>query len=328
MATLAEPAAPHDVESLFTGARRRVIVGAGGVRELQLSLDGPPLRARSRLVSSGGVMFVRGENLASQDLVLRHEGQVPLVTMHAPLGGSATSLVDGLGVPIVGEPGHVQLFATPSSRTTVHLRAGVRNEAFRINLGAAVVAALAARHPLLEPLAGRLASAQAFCLPPVAPPRLTDEIAEIMDSSHYGPVRPLFLEARALGWLAMTMSNAAPKAPPESLSGRERERMHEARHLLLSRLADPPTLAEVASAVGTNDFALKRNFKAVFGQPVYAYLLRVRLAHARRLLRDSSFSIKEIASAVGYAHAGHFSTAFRRSYGVTPGRYRGRPLQS
>ncbi len=100
--------------------------------------------------------------------------------------------------------------------------------------------------------------------------------------------------------------------------------MHDARDLLLSRLSDPPTLAEVASAVGTNDFALKRNFKAVFGQPLYRYLLGVRLTHARKLLDDTSLTVKEIAAAVGYTYPNHFSTAFCRWLGVTPSTYRAR----
>jgi two-component system response regulator YesN len=48
----------------------------------------------------------------------------------------------------------------------------------------------------------------------------------------------------------------------------------------------------------------------------------VRLAHAAQLLRDTGDSIKAIAAAVGYAHPNHFSSAFRRAYGVSPGRYR------
>jgi AraC-like DNA-binding protein len=119
--------------------------------------------------------------------------------------------------------------------------------------------------------------------------------------------------------LAEPAESDAPRLRP-----RELERMHAARELLLSRLADPPTLAEVASAIGTNDFALKRQFKAAFGQPVHAFLLEVRLAQARRQLQESGEPIKQIAAAVGYMHANHFSTAFRRAYGISPARYRAR----
>jgi AraC family transcriptional regulator len=57
---------------------------------------------------------------------------------------------------------------------------------------------------------------------------------------------------------------------------------------------------------------------------VHAYLLRIRLAHAAKLLRETSQPIKQIATSVGYAHTNHFSTAFQRAYGISPARFRAR----
>ncbi len=320
--------APPLFSALFAQARRQVIEGPSGLRELRLALDGPPLRARSRLVTSGALVFIRGENLAAEDLVLRHEGKEPMLALHTLLRGSVSSVYDDLDASISDGIGNVQLFFSPTSRASVSLRAHVRNEAFRITIAPSMIKALAERYSQLEPLAARVGSGALFCLPPIVSAplhRVIDDVTEIMDSDHYGSVRPLFLESRALGWLAMAMAMAMA-TPAESSSDRpprrEVDRMHEARDLLLSRLASPPTLAEVATAIGTNDFALKRNFKAVFGQPVYSYLLGLRLAHASQLLRETTDSIKEIAAAVGYVHPNHFSTAFRRAYGASPGRYR------
>jgi transcriptional regulator GlxA family with amidase domain len=53
-------------------------------------------------------------------------------------------------------------------------------------------------------------------------------------------------------------------------------------------------------------------------------LLALRLDAARRMLVETDRSIKEIAAAIGYAHASHFSTAFRRQFGVTPSQQRER----
>jgi AraC-like DNA-binding protein len=327
MATLSEPSAAarvQDFQVLFRSARRQVRAGAGNVHQLWLELDGPPLNARSCLLTSQGVLFVLGENLAEEDLTLRHQGAQPIIGVHAPLRGSAVTTMPALGGAITGRAGELQLFVSPTSDSTVRLRAHVKNEAFRVMFEPALVCGLAARHAALEPLAARVDSgapwrgkaSNGFALE-----RVRTEASEVMASEHYGSLRPLFLEARALSWLAMAW--AAPEASAARRpAAREVERMHGARELLLSRLESPPTLAEVAIAVGTNDFALKRNFKAVFGQPVYSYLLGVRLAEARRLLEETNATVKEIASAVGYAHAHHFSTAFRRAYGSGPAQYR------
>ena len=316
--------AARDVAELFAPASRRVVVGPGDVRELQLVLDEPPLRARSRLLTCGRLLFVQGDNEAQEEMLLRHEGTAPMVAVHAPLRGSAVAYMDGLGASLVERPGEVQLFASPSSHATVRLRAHVKNQAFRVVIPGSLITTLAAQRPELEALADHVESGRSFRGPPVASrplPRLRDDMSEIMNSDHYGGLRPLFLESRALGWLALALATPRPEHG-EKPRRADLERMHAARELLLSRLANPPTLAEVASAVGTNEFALKRQFKAVFGQPVYAYLLAVRLAQACRLLKDSAHSVKEIAAAVGYTHANHFSTAFRRAYGVTPAEFR------
>ena len=74
--------------------------------------------------------------------------------------------------------------------------------------------------------------------------------------------------------------------------------------------------------MGTNEFALKRHFKMIFGRPVHAYLLGLRLARSSELLRETTQPIKQIASAVGYAHSNHFITAFQRFYGITPASFR------
>jgi AraC-like DNA-binding protein len=319
-----EPRAARDFQALFAQARSEVVDGPGDLREVQLALDGPPLLARTRKLTSGGFIFVRGENLAQDDLLLRNEASAPMVAIHAPLRGSAENFVDGLGAAVADRVGTVQVFASPTSHSTVRLRAGVRNEAFRITIAPAVLADLASRHRQLEPIAARVASSVPFCGPAVAASplrRLLDDVTDILDSAHYGALRPLFLESRALGWLAMAM--VGPRdSEPDRLTRREVDRMHEAHDLLRERLANPPTLAEVARAIATNEFALKRNFKKVFGQPVYQHLLTLRLAHARQQLCDTDLTIKQVAKAVGYAHTNHFGTAFRRIYGISPARYR------
>lgn len=327
MATQAEPDMGERLQSihaLFRDARREVIHGASDVHEVRLELDGPPLRARSRLLTSQSLLFVLGENRADEDLWLRHEGAAPLVAVHAPLRGTATSSMDGLGRMLTRRAGELQLFASPTSHSTVQMRAHVTNQAFRVAFQPALLRSLAARNAELELLATHVETRRPFCARPVAllpAGRVLDEAAELFDSEHYGELRPLFLESRAVGWLATALA-ATRSVPSLALSSREVDRMHDARDFLLARLAEPPTLAEVSRAVGTNEFALKRQFKAVFGEPVYGYLLRVRLAHARRLLEDTSLTVKEIAAAVGYGHANHFGTAFRRWLGVTPGNYR------
>jgi len=62
-------------------------------------------------------------------------------------------------------------------------------------------------------------------------------------------------------------------------------------------------------------------FNRTVGLPPMAYLLTWRMALARKLLRDHTRSIEEVAEQTGYRSASAFSVAFARHTGVPPARY-------
>ena len=65
-----------------------------------------------------------------------------------------------------------------------------------------------------------------------------------------------------------------------------------------------------------------RRFREQYGVPPQKYLLTIRMERAASLLLSSDMKIKEVAAAVGYDSPISFSSAFRKSRGVTPGEYR------
>jgi AraC-like DNA-binding protein len=65
-----------------------------------------------------------------------------------------------------------------------------------------------------------------------------------------------------------------------------------------------------------------RLFKKTTGFAPSQYLIRLRMAHARRLLRETTKSMIDIGLEVGYSSPRHFAQMFRRAVGVTPSEYR------
>ncbi|TYB58297.1 AraC family transcriptional regulator [Nonomuraea sp. PA05] len=86
--------------------------------------------------------------------------------------------------------------------------------------------------------------------------------------------------------------------------------------------ARPWTVAELGARAGLSRAAFARRFGALVGQPPLAYLTWWRLSSAGRLLRESDAPLSEIAAQVGYASEFAFANAFKREYGLAPGRYR------
>lgn len=63
-------------------------------------------------------------------------------------------------------------------------------------------------------------------------------------------------------------------------------------------------------------------FKKKTGENFAAYLEKLRIGHAKKLLIETNRPIKEIATKVGYGNANSFTRSFKKSMSETPGEYR------
>lgn len=78
------------------------------------------------------------------------------------------------------------------------------------------------------------------------------------------------------------------------------------------------TLSTVAEAVGYSPAYLTSRVKKKTGETVNGWIVKRRMAAARLLLRDSDQTIEQIATALGYQNACHFSRQFRQDHGIPP----------
>ncbi|WPC03838.1 AraC family transcriptional regulator [Pseudomonas benzenivorans] len=103
--------------------------------------------------------------------------------------------------------------------------------------------------------------------------------------------------------------------------GREPWAVAQAKALLDSRLADPPSLEQLAAAVSLSPFHFARVFRRATGLPPHAWLRQRRLQQARAQLQRGSTPLA-VAMQLGFADQSHLSRQFKQAYGVTPGEYR------
>ncbi len=92
--------------------------------------------------------------------------------------------------------------------------------------------------------------------------------------------------------------------------------------LMQDRLADDLTLTDLAQEAGLSISALSRAFQSSMGTTPYQFFTQLRMDKAKNLLANSKLSLAEIAGAVGYADQSHFTAAFTRCIGISPGRWR------
>jgi AraC-like DNA-binding protein/mannose-6-phosphate isomerase-like protein (cupin superfamily) len=113
-----------------------------------------------------------------------------------------------------------------------------------------------------------------------------------------------------------------------TLGGREPEgcetfKVSHVRRLVARRLADPDLSVELlAKLLCCHADYLSHLFKKQTGMSLTGFINEQRILQARDMLERSAFSVKEIASAIGYRDPGYFSRVFRHLTMVTPVVYR------
>ena len=96
----------------------------------------------------------------------------------------------------------------------------------------------------------------------------------------------------------------------------------EAKQIMETDLSHHYTVPLLARKVGFNSSSLQVCFKQQYGKTIFEFGQDVRLEHSKKLLLETDQTIQEIAEACGYPEQANFSTAFKKKYGVAPGRWR------
>ncbi len=97
-----------------------------------------------------------------------------------------------------------------------------------------------------------------------------------------------------------------------------RERIYQARDILLQRIGEPITIKELSRKVATNECYLKKGFKEVFGTTIFDFYQQQRMEHAKYLLYEKGLSVTDVSALLGYSSISHFSAAFKKHTGLKP----------
>ena len=89
-----------------------------------------------------------------------------------------------------------------------------------------------------------------------------------------------------------------------------------------ARLDKDLRLEDLAQVANLSIFHFARVFKRATGVSPYQYVRNRRLELACTLLREDSLDLAQLALACGFSNQSHFTSAFSRQLGVSPGRFR------
>ncbi len=161
-----------------------------------------------------------------------------------------------------------------------------------------------------------------------AAPEVHGALARLLECYFGGAAKPFFQAGSKAFLLELLYHLASYFRASEVLKWefvRQQERSLRLKKLfdhINSRAAEKLSVGAAARLAGMNTPQFMKTFKQVAGMTLVAYLNHVRLAHAARLLRETTRSIADIASAAGFSDQSYFDKRFKRAFGRTPKEFR------
>ncbi len=91
---------------------------------------------------------------------------------------------------------------------------------------------------------------------------------------------------------------------------------------LRENISSPFTNQQLANLLNTSERSFSRRFKKVMHDSPQNWLTTARMNHAKKLLKNTSLPINDIAIECGYVDRNHFDKRFKQHVGHSPAKYR------
>lgn len=149
-------------------------------------------------------------------------------------------------------------------------------------------------------------------------------LQQIINSNINSSIRELYVKGKVYELLSLHFQKdetADGEYCPFLVDEENVLKIRRAKEIIISRMAEPPSLQELANEIGLNIKKLKEGFKQIYGDTVFSFLLDYKMEHARKLLESNQFNVNEVGTQIGYSTASHFIAAFKKKFGTTPKKY-------
>ena len=94
------------------------------------------------------------------------------------------------------------------------------------------------------------------------------------------------------------------------------------RNWIAEHASSPIVTADLARLAGMSDSTLRTTFKEELGCTLHTYIMKVRLSFAQMLLRQTDYTISEIAERAGFSSCSYFTRFFVQRVGIPPRQWR------
>ncbi|MCB0381993.1 MAG: helix-turn-helix transcriptional regulator [Psychroserpens sp.] len=155
-------------------------------------------------------------------------------------------------------------------------------------------------------------------------PSMAIALNQIINFNLNNSIKSLYFKGKALELLSLYFNrseDADIEQCPFLVDETNVIKIRKAKDIIISRMAEPPTLQELSEEIGLSLKKLKEGFKQIYGDSVYSFLFDYKMEVARKLLEAGNHNVNEVGLKVGYSTSSHFISAFKKKYGTTPKKY-------
>lgn len=149
-----------------------------------------------------------------------------------------------------------------------------------------------------------------------------DLLEDVFKTDPENPLYATITENRIMQLIERFFTNIYQKATQvKSLQIRQEDiyRMMEIENNLMQDFSkNPPTVEALAEKHEMGVSKLKRQFKQIYGKPVFEYFQKNRMSRAKDMLMSGEYTVKEVGYKLGYQNLSNFANAFKKEYGVLP----------
>ncbi|WP_321418428.1 AraC family transcriptional regulator [uncultured Desulfobacter sp.] len=280
-----------------------------------------------------GIKLVDKTMITDQDFNSRFEIPTAMASFWFCLSGVEQTLISGIRDEVIYYKGMCGLFIGQEGAkgsVKIHSSYPFRFISILFNTPALMTILGGEYRQLPEDLRFFLEGRRSGCLHRIIPqtPMLRLALEQTRNCYLKKSFKLLYLQGKVLEIIASMLENMEIDPPTQpGLSASDVERIHYAEALLTHSILDPPNLMELARSVGMHHTKLNKGFREVFNNTAFGRLQEIRLEKARRYLESGDMNCTEAAFSVGYSSPAHFSTAFKKQYGINPKNFIKRNLQ-
>tara|TARA_R110002049_G_scaffold77568_16_gene198474 strand:- start:2621 stop:3514 length:894 start_codon:yes stop_codon:yes gene_type:complete len=155
-------------------------------------------------------------------------------------------------------------------------------------------------------------------------PSMAIVLNQLMNYNLHPSIKPLYFKGKAYELLSLYFNrpeDADIEQCPFLVDEENVAKIKKAKQIVISNMAEPPSLQELADQISLPLNRLKEGFKQIYGDSVFSFLFDYKMEVARQLLATGQHNVNEVGLKVGYSTSSHFIAAFKKKFGTTPKKY-------